>query len=144
MKNKNVVQKIVVGGILVERGKVLVLQRHASEKIYPGMWELPSGKREKFESTEKAVVREFKEETGLNIKVVKPISLFEYKIEKNNEIRDSVQINFLVKLKIGKQKVVLSREHQDYAWIDRKSLRKYKLSKLTEQTIKRSYAIKKA
>src|SRR5687768_14110960 len=93
MKNaKQIVQKVVVGGVVIKDNKILIIQRSADEDNYPNLWELPSGKREDFESSEVAVVREVKEETGLTVKVVKPISVFEFKNEKPNEIRDVTQI----------------------------------------------------
>jgi len=47
-------------------GKVLFLKRH-SKKDYGGFWNLPAGKLEKGETAEQAVIREVKEETGINL-----------------------------------------------------------------------------
>ena len=49
MINKPIIQKIVLAGVVFNKqGKALILQRNDNEDIYPGMWELPSGKREFF------------------------------------------------------------------------------------------------
>jgi 8-oxo-dGTP diphosphatase len=47
-------------------GQFLVGQRPAC-KVYPGKWEFPGGKLEPGESVLKALVREFREELGLEI-----------------------------------------------------------------------------
>ena len=82
---KIIIQKVVVGGVLILDGKVLIVQRHDNEMIYPGMWELPSGKKELLEPTEKALVREFFEETGISVKIIIPVSVFDYQTEKQIE-----------------------------------------------------------
>lgn len=142
MNNKKIVQKIVLGGVIVKDGEILILQRHKDEDIYPNMWELPSGKREFLEPSETSLIREIKEETNLNVKVVMPISVFDYQIEKLGEIRDSTQINFLVKV-LKKQKVLLSKEHQAFAWIGKNEINKFGITKATKEVIKKTFEIVK-
>ena len=64
---KKVIQKVVVAGVVMKDGKVLVLQRHANEDTRPNLWELPGGKREESESSVDALIREVKEESGLDV-----------------------------------------------------------------------------
>jgi len=132
--NMLVVQKIVVGGVVIRAGKALILQRSPDEKIYPGLWELPSGKREIQEQTLKALKREILEETGLQVKSQKLLSVFDYKIKKPNEIRDSVQVNFLVRVKPGS--VQVSHEHTNFAWVDLKSYKNYPMTKPVARAIR--------
>lgn len=136
-------QSIIVGGLLIDNKKVLILQRHKDEKIYPGMWELPSGKKELEESITKALKREFLEETGLNVKILANISVFDYVIEKREEKRYSTQINFLVKKIYKNQKIKLGSDHQDFVWATKRKLDKYRLSKKTKATIKLAFMIKR-
>jgi len=137
MNNKTIVQRVVLGAIIIRNNKVLILQRHKNEDVYPNMWELPSGKREPLESVEVALIREAKEETGLDIDVLMPFSVFDYQIETPEKIKDSVQINFLVK-PIGDDKVKLSSEHQNFAWVNKNELDQYELSKATKQVIQKA------
>ena len=140
MINKPIIQKIVLAGVVFDKqGKALILQRNDNEDIYPGMWELPSGKREFFESSYDSLVREIKEETGLDVKIIQPCSVFEYKIEKPNEIRDSTQINFIVTSDISE--VRLSKEHQDYAWISENEVDRYGLSDETKKVIRAAFSL---
>jgi len=139
--NKKIVQKIVLGGVIFDfEGRVLILQRGNNEKIYPGMWELPSGKKEDLENSQNSLKREIIEETGLKVEPVMPFFVFDYLIEKEEEIRDSVQINYIVKVK--NSDVCLSSEHQNFAWIKSSDLENYNLTDLTKQTITKGFLIK--
>jgi len=140
MSAKKIVQKIVLGGVIFNEGKILILQRHKDEDIFPNMWELPSGKREPLEDSYNSLLREVKEETGLEVKIIMPCSVFDYQIEKPQEIRDSTQINFLLK-PISATKVKLSAEHQDFAWISYRELKKFALSELTRTAIKKAFKL---
>ena len=142
MTDKKIVQKIILGGVVVKDNRVLIIQRSADEEAYPNLWEIPSGKREPFEKSEDAVVREVKEETGLDVEVVMPISVFEFKVEKPDEIRDATQINFLVKLK-GDQEVKISDEHQNFAWITKDEIDNYEISRETKDVVKKVFELTK-
>lgn len=138
--DKKIIQGVAVGAVIVKNNTALILQRHKNEKTYPEMWELPSGKKELLESVEDAVVREVKEETGLDVVVEGVSSVFNYQVEKESEIRDVTQINFLVKI-IGEEKVVLSGEHQAFAWVGKDDLEGYSLSKETKEVIMKALKI---
>jgi len=138
--NKQIIQKIVLGGVVIKDGKILILQRHENEEIYPGMWELPSGKRELLESSDASLIREVKEETGIDVEIIMPFSVFDYQIEKEREIRDSTQINFLVK-PISGADIKLSDEHQNYAWISKEETDKYNFTEATKNVIKKTFDI---
>lgn len=140
MTDKPVIQKIVLAGVVFNKqGQVLILQRSADEDIYPEMWELPSGKREYFESSQDSLVREIKEETGLDVKIIQPCSVFEYKIEKPTEIRDSTQINFIVTSESSEVKT--SNEHQDFVWISESEIEKYNMSEETRKVIYEAFIL---
>ncbi len=139
--NKKIIQRVVLAGVIFKDNKVLILQRNKSEKVFPNMWELPGGKREFLESSRNCLVREIKEETGLeNIEIIMPFSVFDYQIGKEEEIKDSTQINFLVKIK-GIEEVKLSSEHQNLAWIERKEISQRKLSKNTQKVIQIAFKL---
>lgn len=142
MTERKVIQKIVLAAIVFGGNRILILQRHKNELVYPNMWELPSGKREAMEPSEKALIREVKEETGLLVKPIMPISVFDYQIEKPDEIRDSTQINFLVE-KEPAEEVHLSSEHQNFAWILEGEIDKYNLTDATKGVIKQAFKIVK-
>ncbi len=140
--NKKIIQKIVVGGVLINKNReVLILQRSKDEKIYPNMWELPSGKKDPLEQTTKAMLREFKEEVGIDIKIIDIISTFDYIIEKSDETRDSTQINFLVKMVNPAEDIKISKEHENYTWVKEGLLKDYNLTESTKKVIKKALLI---
>jgi 8-oxo-dGTP pyrophosphatase MutT (NUDIX family) len=80
--DENQVHYIVVTGILVKDGKFLITKRADWEKAFPGRWTVPGGKLKvldyvlrKMDTShhwynvfEEVLVREIKEEVGLEIK----------------------------------------------------------------------------
>jgi len=139
--NKKITQKIVLGGVVVNKdNKILILQRSKDEEIFPNMWELPSGKKELLENSESCLLREIREETGLDVKIIMPFSVFDYQIEKLEEIRDTTQINFLVKA-INDNKVKLSSEHQNFAWVSKDEIDQYQLSEETKKVILKAFEL---
>lgn len=67
---------ISCGGIVLHKGKVLLLYKNQSGK-YMG-WVLPKGTLEKGESFKEAALREVKEETNVSAKIVKYIGKTQY------------------------------------------------------------------
>lgn len=62
-------QSIEVSAALIFRaGKLLITQRHAGTHL-GGLWEFPGGKREDGETFEQCLVREIREELGVDISV---------------------------------------------------------------------------
>jgi 8-oxo-dGTP pyrophosphatase MutT (NUDIX family) len=133
-KEAVIVQKVVLAGIVMDEGRALVLQRSKNEDILPGMWELPSGKKEPLERWDEALVREMKEETGLTVEPLMPIDVFDYVVEKTDETRDTTQISFLVTKK-DESDVVLSDEHDGFGWVSPEDLDKLEMSKNTRNAI---------
>ncbi len=124
-KNKKFLRtfRIVVAAVIVREGSVLLLQRKDDKEVYPGLWELTSGKCEFNKTSIKALVREIKDETGLSIVVERPISVFEYVVETLNEIRDTTQINFLTRPTDLQETIqVNNKEHQAVHWFIKKEL----------------------
>ena len=58
----------VVAGIIYKENKILLCRRKEG-KSQAGFWEFPGGKVEKNESKQDALLREIKEELGIEIKV---------------------------------------------------------------------------
>jgi 8-oxo-dGTP pyrophosphatase MutT (NUDIX family) len=64
-----------------------------------------------------------KEETGLSIIVDKPIYVFEYIVEKPDEIRDVTQINFLARLANPTQEIRINKEeHEEARWFSKEEI----------------------
>jgi 8-oxo-dGTP diphosphatase len=60
--------KAVTAAIIIHNGKILIAQR-AEDKSLAGKWEFPGGKIEPGETPEACLIREIKEELGVEIEV---------------------------------------------------------------------------
>lgn len=58
----------VSAGLVFRGGKLLITQRHANSHL-GGLWEFPGGKREANETFEECLVRELREELGIEVEV---------------------------------------------------------------------------
>jgi len=64
-----------VGGVLIEEGRTLLIKR-GSEPLL-GQWSIPGGTLELGESLQEGVAREMLEETGLEVRVLDMIEVFD-------------------------------------------------------------------
>jgi len=113
--------------VIVKEGengeKLVLLIRRAPDDHWPLHYDMPRGgcdygkqDSETYdEPTLACVKRECKEECGLDIEIVRSIDEFQYLAEKGTVL--TTQYNFLCKMKDPNQKVKLSKEHDDYEWI---------------------------
>lgn len=58
----------VAAGLIFRNGNLLITQRHAYAHL-GGLWEFPGGKREADETFEQCLVRELREELGVEVSV---------------------------------------------------------------------------
>ncbi len=64
-----------VGGVIVDHGRTVLIRRGTEPLL--GQWSIPGGTIELGESIEEAVRRELREETGLEVRVLELIELFD-------------------------------------------------------------------
>jgi 8-oxo-dGTP pyrophosphatase MutT (NUDIX family) len=119
-KDKEVIKRTKVsGGVIIKKGShgesLLLLIRRSKTDTWAMVWEIPRGHVEDKETLEEGLIREVKEETGLDIIPVKFIGKFKYIAD--NGTRETTQYNYLCILKDSNQKVKLSFEHGTYRWV---------------------------
>lgn len=136
MYDKNQTHYVVVTGILIKDGKYLIAKRADWEKAFPGRWTVPGGKlevldyalREKdtkhhwYNVFEEVLVREVKEEAGLNIKDIGYVTSMVY-------IRPDKIPSIIVSLfaEALEGEVRLCNALTEYAWVDLEEARNYDL-----------------
>jgi dihydroneopterin triphosphate diphosphatase len=97
-----------------ERVQYLLLKRSDDEPLYPGMWQLVTGSIKEGEHAVKAAVREFQEETGLELLrfwVVPFVNSFY--VAENDTVHASPL--FAVEIEADREPR-LSHEHQEFKW----------------------------
>ncbi len=99
--------------------KFLLIQRAPKDDSLPGFWELPSGGIDEGENMETSVIREVKEESGIDIsnEGLKLVDSESYSFTKENgDIKNVTETTYLVSLK-NTPEVILSDEHVNYQWV---------------------------
>jgi ADP-ribose pyrophosphatase YjhB (NUDIX family) len=109
---------LVASGIVERDGEVLLLRRGAANEHAPGEWEPVSGRVEPDESPSAAVVREVKEETGLDVEVVAPVATFRF--VRGAARTECVGLAFHCRAVDGT--IALSAEHDASRWVPRDRL----------------------
>lgn len=100
----------VVGAAIINGNKVLAAQRSEIMKL-PLKWEFPGGKIQKGETHEEALIRELREELGIDISV----SDF---IAKGSSVVDNRLINLYVYSAKILKGIPQAREHARLMWTD--------------------------
>lgn len=95
-----------VYGLLERDGKVLMLKDGRTPQ---GRWELPGGGMEIGEDVDEALMREFKEETGYDVRVGRPLSAASHVFRNKRGMFQSVAIVL---------SVTLAHEEQDLSGMD--------------------------
>ncbi|UTY38944.1 NUDIX hydrolase [Allocoprobacillus halotolerans] len=126
---ENIRFHITVKAIVIYRQKILILKRVRPSSDGLGYWELPGGGLEYGETPHEALIRELKEETNLDIKIIKPIYTF-------TAIRPDYQTVGIGFLTIPtNDHVKLSEEHTDYQFVSSDNLLNYVDQKIYDDII---------
>lgn len=99
-----------------EENKYLIVYRSRSDTYAAGEADLPGGKIDPGETIQQGLRREVKEESNLEIEILKPLRTWGFK----NNNHETVGITFLAKHRSGN--VVLSWEHESFEWLSREEL----------------------
>lgn len=104
-----VAAKAIVRG---KEGRILLIKRASRAATDPGCWDLPGGKMDYGETLRDALVREVREETGLNVTVGSAVHICHF----TKAPFWVTCVTFACEYDGGE--VRLSEEHIDFAWID--------------------------
>ncbi len=133
--NNNLFQ-IRVTGILVEDGKILLVNQRVNENR---SWSLPGGRLEHGETLENGIIREFFEETGLKVKVIKLL----YVCEKPEIMPPLIHITFELKRESGEITLPTNEYDEnpisDVKWININELKNYGFSDKFQEIVLKSF-----
>lgn len=114
---------VAVGAIIEDdKGRILLVKHKRERRGYwQGKWICPGGELEYGETIEEGIRREVKEETNLEIELIKPLVPFERIAEEGEEITlHVIYIDYLARLCGGELKV--GSDAGEALWIERQDL----------------------
>lgn len=121
MASKPLKTRVFTTGVVLERGKLLILKRKDDDDSYPGVWDCVGGHFEKGESAEECMLREAREEAGQKMTIVKPGPLIEFL----DEYGRAVAVPFI--LKPEPKKRIVPSEHSEFRWVQLNEVRDYRI-----------------
>lgn len=99
--------------VINPNGQYLVLKKSNKEDVNPNTYDLPGGRLNFGEKPEEGVVREVKEETGLDVEIVKVFNTWTFTKNDNFQL---VGIDFICKT--SSEEVKISDEHDESIWVN--------------------------
>jgi len=97
-----------------DNDEILLLLRDDKDTIpYPNMWDLPGGHVDSGETPEECIIREMKEEMGLELKNFKPVSVMEFE--------DRIEHTFWKRINLDIDSIDL-QEGQCLKWFTREEI----------------------
>ena len=103
--NQEYIFNIRITGILIENNEILLVQQKLSDKRN---WSLPGGRLERGETLSQGLIREMKEETGLDVEIIRMLYLCDVTASSNTILH----ITFLIK-RIGGEIELPSNEFDE-------------------------------
>jgi 8-oxo-dGTP diphosphatase len=104
---------VALKAIVVKNNELLAIKRSDAEEVYTNLWDIPGGRMNFGEDPQYCLKREVKEETGIDIDIVRPYNVWSFKPDERSQV---VGITFECIYRRGD--VTLSHEHSEYKWID--------------------------
>ena len=138
-----------VGGVVIENGRALLIRR-GSEPLR-GQWSIPGGMLELGESLKAGVARELLEETGLEVRVLDLIEVFDRIYVKQGEPvtlanqrprYHYVIVDYLCERVSGEARA--GSDVTDIAWAAENDLERYQLTPTATRIAKKAFAMSRA
>jgi ADP-ribose pyrophosphatase YjhB (NUDIX family) len=135
-----------VGGVIIDQGRALLIRR-GSEPLL-GEWSIPGGTLELGETLEQGVARELLEETGLTVRVLELIEVFDRiylessagtTAEKKGPRFHYVIVDYLCERLSGDP--VAGSDVTDVAFAREEELTKYSLTETATRILKKAFAM---
>lgn len=126
-----------VGGIVVHEGRVLLVRR--GKEPLRGRWVVPGGTVELGETLEEAVIREVLEETGILVRPLEVMTVFD-RIERQDGGRVAyhyVIVDYRCALVSGRLEA--ATDALDAAWVTEDDLGRYDLPSLALDLVRRAF-----
>ena len=126
-------QQFYVGihGVIANRGRILVLRRAPGMPYRPGSWDLPGGHLALGESFEDCLIREVKEETGLDVSIERMLGMHSMFSE------PYLQALYACRLRVFQNLQLRPDEHVEHRWVTLVEMEGLELIPYLESILKR-------
>jgi 8-oxo-dGTP diphosphatase len=126
-----------VGGVIIAGGRTLLIRRGGPP--LEGQWSIPGGMLELGETIEEGVRRELAEETGIEVRVLDLIEVFERVIpgEGGRTRYHFVILDYLCEMVSGEARA--ASDVIDVAWAREEELEKFELTVIAIRVIRRAF-----
>ena len=138
-----------IGGVIIDQDRTLLIRR-GSEPLL-GEWSIPGGTLELSESLEEGVVRELREETGIEVRVLELIEVFDRVYPGDDsaaaEMKRRPRFHFVIADYLCER---ISGEPRagsdvtDVAFASEEELTRYHLTETATRVLKRAFAMDRA
>jgi 8-oxo-dGTP diphosphatase len=135
---------IGVGGVLIDKGRALLIRR-GSEPLR-GEWSIPGGMLELGETLAEGVTRELKEETGVTVRVLELIEVFERIWTEKYREADAArpQFHFVIADYLCERisgEPLAGSDAMDVAFAKEDELSKFHLTETATRVLRRAFAM---
>ena len=114
---------LTMRGVAKKNNEILILKRHPNSTTNPNKWELPGGKVDPGEDFDKALIREFDEETNLAIQLGQLIGAVQ------EDFPHKKTVALVMEVILPKEmEVKISDEHIDWKWVTIEEIKNLELS----------------
>jgi len=138
---------IGVGGVVVHEARTLLIRRGSAP--LKGEWSIPGGLLELGETLEQGVVRELAEETGLEVRVIELIEVFEriFPAPPNADGTPGdparpqyhfVILDYLCEIRGGT--IAAASDALEFAWVREEELVKFDLTLAVRRVLRKAFA----
>ena len=103
--------------IINENGKILLIKRRDDETHLENLWDVPGGKFDYKEEPLDGLEREVKEEAGIDIEIIEPVTTWSYMHENGVQRTGATYL-----CRPESEKIELGNEHSDGRWVSREEL----------------------
>lgn len=113
---------LTVRGICKFNDRILLLKIRSKSAHDAGKWEIPGGKVKKGEFFDQALIREYLEETGLDVNIESLYNVVQnnYTACKTSEKVHSIQL--IMDVSCNSDEVIISNEHDEYGWFSQEEV----------------------
>ena len=131
---------IAVGLVWNRKGELLFCRMSPDRGVFPGQWGFPGGGLEPGETMEQALVREMKEEIGVDVEDVRPAFFKDCLHEKafaDGTVRQVYMIFLIFHCTAPQDELLLNDEFAEYRWVGEDEARRMELNEVTLDTLER-------